>query len=256
MLEEKIWDFHSFRKNLLMISLWNILIVIFAPKIIDINLILFKLKNIDDIKIYIILFIINIYTLVRYLQYRKIRPVSKNYMFLFKEVINKWKVKQWLIPNNYDNIIEKIEIDKDRNIVVSPLPDPSGNSLPTVPYSNILQDNDYKINLIQNDINNKNLKMLILSKSNWNTTNNITNYDNIYNILFDINEVNKNFFILDKYYADIELPWIIWAISTMLIFLPIYEYILKYNIYYNMFSLIIIILACIYFSYKFFKWKQ
>ena len=67
---DDLWDIKVFRKNLMMISIINILVFIFAWEIKEINVFwLIKFENIDNFKLLIILLISNIYVFFRYYSY-------------------------------------------------------------------------------------------------------------------------------------------------------------------------------------------
>ena len=206
-MEEKIWDIHSFRKNLMLISIINIIIIFFwAENITKIDFIFFHLEHLENWKVFTILLIGNIYTLWRYWQYVKITPSSKNYMFLLKEITNNKNIdKNFRGWNNSNTMI----IDEKWNV--------------------IHKDNKWKLKIRNKSIlNKKEFFITIVSIENSKYKNKISLYKDIkhkdwrtstseiYHIDYNKDQLNKNYPIQDKYYADILLPFIIWIIWIFL----------------------------------------
>ncbi len=204
-MEEKIWDLSSFRKNLMLISVFNILVSIFYNNIKDINFLFFKMENIDDWKVLVILLSTNLYCIWRYNQYLTINLKTINYKFLFKDVVNNekkytsdkirsnWQVRNVIINEN-DNLIVKTNNDY---WLISP---------------NFMNDDKILVSLIDIKNDKDYSHKLILYKDK--------------KLLFDIrlNYKNNPFIFKDKYYADRYIPIILWYIWVILIFILLIIY--------------------------------
>lgn len=193
-MEEKIWDLHSFRKNLFIISIFNILITFFwAEKIKDVNFLFFKLDSLQNWKVFLVLLIANIYTLWRYWQYVQITPANINYKFLLKEIVNNKNINKSILSSwNSTNLY----IDEKWNLI----------------------DNNGYI-LQRSIINNENIKINLSPLDSVNTSHSIriiVDYDS-YEIRFNLNDVSSNFFVNDKYYADVFIPYLLWFFWICLI---------------------------------------
>ncbi len=100
-------DIKVFRKNLMIVSIINILLIIFAGNITDINVLwILKINNLNSISILILLLITNIYVLTRYKQYLFKNDLNLNQKILIFDIINNKFFQK--------NIIEARQMEADR----------------------------------------------------------------------------------------------------------------------------------------------
>lgn len=204
-----LWDIKIFRKNLMIISVINILVFIFAWNIKEINIFwLIKLEWVESFNILILLILSNFYIFIRYIQKLIKNDININYKLLFIDIIN---LKKEIIQNvkvlYWNENITKTEINNKWDILI--------NWAETT-FKNILNNK----NISSSTINNKDTITIELDqKIEWYANNWISlicKKGISYKITYLI------FIIKDNYFFDYYLPIIIWTISISLILIKIF----------------------------------
>lgn len=212
---EDLWDIKIFRKNLMIISIINILIFIFASDIKEINILwLIKLENVNSFKVLILLLISNIYVIIRYNQILIKSPKKQDYKILFSYIIKNYKKNiieiNYINSTNYTNI-KKWPLEKWRMITID-----SKWTVSLEENSDIIWLVTYFYEIYSNDniysILNKNTIKLIDKKELREKSITIT-FNNSINVFYQ----KIKYYIDDSYYFDFYLPLLIWLISIFLI---------------------------------------
>lgn len=218
-MEEKIWELHSFRKNLILISLISLLLLVFWWNIENINFLAFKLANVSDWKIYTLLFAWNIYTLWRYWQYLTISPIYKNNKFIFQQVLSLDESKKAYL--SLPTWTSKIKLDKQWNI----LEYKTGN-IWVIRLRDIIKSNNY---IVSNRGENrkhldKDYDSIVNFSEEIKKSDRINNY---YSIIYNKQDIKESFIFQDKYFADRNLPIILWLFSIVCTSIKILSFICK-----------------------------
>lgn len=226
---EELGDIKNFRKNLMLISVLTILIFIFSENIKEINILwIIKLEDIESYKILGILLILNLYTLIRYLQYFIKYDLSNDKKILVIDIINHSYFKKNII-DSYQLIFNasfshsKIKHHYKKDDILS-INYNNGISLDTKDDSmyffchNALKNNNITW-WIFGMFENRELKVYLHNKYGKELDDNIViNYNNNNYIMFLLLIL---YYIKEHNFSDYYLPIFLWIISSSIIFIQL-----------------------------------